>query len=71
MSGAEEGSRYALRPHMLALLSSYSTSNSLSTSAQPILERMSVALHESFSVATLDGDEIVYIARSTGVAGDE
>ena len=64
-AGAEEGSRYALRPHMLALSNSYSTSNSLSTSAQPILERMSAALHESFSVATLDGDEIVYIARST------
>ena len=64
-AGAEEGSRYALRPHMLALSNSYSTSNSLSTSAQPILERMSAALHESFSVATMDGDEIVYIARST------
>jgi IclR family pca regulon transcriptional regulator len=55
-AGAEEGSRYALRPHMLALSNCYSTSNSLSTAAQPILERMS---------ATLDGDEIVYIARST------
>jgi len=64
-AGAEEGSRYALRPHMLALSNSYSASNSLSTAAQPILERMSAALHESFSVATLDGDEIVYIARST------
>jgi IclR family pca regulon transcriptional regulator len=64
-AGAEEGSRYALRPHMLALSNCYSTSNSLSTAAQPILERMSAALHESFSVATLDGDEIVYIARST------
>jgi IclR family pca regulon transcriptional regulator len=64
-AGAEEGSRYALRPHMLSLSNSYSASNSLSTAAQPILERMSAALHESFSVATLDGDEIVYIARST------
>lgn len=64
-AGAEEGSRYALRPHMLALSNSYSASNSLSTAAQPILERMSAMLHESFSVATLDGDEIVYIARST------
>jgi len=64
-AGAEEGPRYALRPHMLALSNSYSASNSLSTAAQPILERMSAALHESFSVATLDGDEIVYIARST------
>ena len=64
-AGAEEGSRYARRPHMLALSNCYSTSNSLSTAAQPVLERLSAALHESFSVATLDGDEIVYIARST------
>jgi len=63
-AGIEEGSRYALRPHMLALSNSYSTTNSLTTAAQPVLERMSAALHESFSVATLDGDEIVYIARS-------
>ncbi|HEV2647009.1 MAG TPA: IclR family transcriptional regulator C-terminal domain-containing protein [Acidobacteriaceae bacterium] len=64
-AGIEEGSRYALRPRMLTLSNTYSASNSLATAAQPILERMSSALHESFSVATLDGDDIVYIARST------
>jgi IclR family pca regulon transcriptional regulator len=64
-AGAEDGSRYALRPRMLALSNSYSTSNSLSMAAQPILERISATMNESFSVATLDGDEIVYIARST------
>jgi len=63
-AGVEDGSRYALRPRMLTLSNTYSASNSLSTAAQPILERMSAALHESFSVATLDGDDIVYIARS-------
>jgi IclR family transcriptional regulator, pca regulon regulatory protein len=64
-AGIEEGSRYALRPRMLTLSNSYSASNSLSTAAQPILERMSAVLRESFSVATLDGDDIVYIARSS------
>jgi IclR family pca regulon transcriptional regulator len=64
-AGVEEGSRYALRPRMLTLSNTYSASNSLSTAAQPILERMSSALRESFSVATLDGDDIVYIARSS------
>jgi IclR family pca regulon transcriptional regulator len=64
-AGVESGSRYTLLPRMLALSNSYSTSNSLSTAAQPILERMSATLHESFSVATLDGDDIVYIARTT------
>jgi IclR family pca regulon transcriptional regulator len=64
-AGIEDGSRYALRPRMLTLANSYSASNSLSTAAQPILERMSAVLRESFSVATLDGDDIVYIARSS------
>ena len=64
-AGIEDGSRYALRPRMLTLSNSYSTSSSLSTAAQPILERMSAALRESFSVATLDGDDIVYVARSS------
>lgn len=64
-AGIEDGSRYALRPRMLTLSNSYSASNSLSTTAQPILERMSAVLRESFSVATLDGEDIVYIARSS------
>ncbi len=64
-AGAEDGSRYSLRPRMLTLSHTYTTSNTLSTAAQPILERMSAAHRESFSVATLDGDDIVYIARTT------
>ncbi len=63
-AGAEDGTRYGLKPRMLTLSNTYTASNALSTSAQPILERMSSAYHESFSVATLDGDEIVYIART-------
>lgn len=63
-AGAEDGQRYSLRPKMLALSHTYTASNNLTTAAQPILERMSVQMRESFSVATLDGDDIVYIARS-------
>jgi IclR family pca regulon transcriptional regulator len=63
-AGAEDGSRYSLRPRMLTLSHTYTTSNTLSSAAQPILERMSAALRESFSVATLDGEDIVYIART-------
>jgi IclR family transcriptional regulator, pca regulon regulatory protein len=64
-AGAEDGTRYGLRPRMLTLSNTYTASNALSTSAQPILERMSAAFHESFSVATLDGEDIVYIARTS------
>jgi IclR family pca regulon transcriptional regulator len=63
-AGAEDGSRYSLRPRMLTLSHTYTTSNTLAAAAQPILERMSAALRESFSVATLDGEDIVYIART-------
>ncbi len=64
-AGTEDGSRYSLRPRMLALSHSYAASNSLALAAQPVLERMSAAHRESFSVATLDGDDIVYIARTS------
>jgi IclR family transcriptional regulator, pca regulon regulatory protein len=63
-AGAEDGSRYSLRPRMLTLSHTYTTSNTLATAAQPILERMSATHRESFSVATLDGEDIVYIART-------
>jgi IclR family pca regulon transcriptional regulator len=36
----------------------------LATAAQPVLEHISHMLHESCSIATLDGVEIVYIARA-------
>jgi len=64
-AGAEDGSRYSLRPRMLTLSHTYTASNTLSSAAQPILERMSSTLRESFSVATLDGEDIVYIARTS------
>jgi IclR family pca regulon transcriptional regulator len=64
-AGAEDGSRYSLRPRMLTLSHTYTASNTLSSAAQPILERMSANLRESFSVATLDGEDIVYIARTS------
>ncbi len=63
-AGAEDGQRYSLRPKMLTLSHTYTVSNTLASAAQPILEKLSEQFHESFSVATLDGDEIVYIARS-------
>lgn len=58
------GGRYALTPAMLALGQAYLTSTSVARVAQPILERVSEALDESSSVAVLDGQEIVYVARA-------
>lgn len=64
-AGADEAQRYSLRPKMLTLANTYTASSTLANAAQPILERMSATYGESFSVATLDGEEIVYIARTT------
>jgi IclR family pca regulon transcriptional regulator len=36
----------------------------MALTAQPILDRLSEQLHEACSVATLEGDEVLYIARS-------
>ena len=64
-AGTEDGSRYSLRPRMLTLSHSFTNSSALSNAAQPIIERLSATHDESFSVATLDGDDIVYVARTT------
>jgi IclR family pca regulon transcriptional regulator len=64
-AGTDDGQRYSLRPRILTLSHTYTASSSLAQAAQPILDRMSAALHESCSVVTLDGDDIVYIARTT------
>jgi IclR family pca regulon transcriptional regulator len=41
------------------------TSSPLASSSQPVLDRVSDIVHESCSMAILDGDEILYIARSS------
>lgn len=64
-AGTDDAQRYSLRPKMLTLANTYTASSTLANAAQPILERMSAQLGESFSVATLDGEDIVYIARTT------
>jgi IclR family pca regulon transcriptional regulator len=58
------GRVYRLKTRVLKLGFSYLTSTSLPTLAQPILERVTELVHESSSLSILDGDEIVYLARS-------
>ena len=58
------GRSYRLKTRVLKLGFSYLSSTSLPTIAQPILEQTTEVLHESSSLSVLDGDEIVYIARS-------
>jgi IclR family pca regulon transcriptional regulator len=63
-AGSEDNRHFHLRPRILTLGHSYISSMPLAVAAQPVLEHVSHVLRESCSIATLDGSEIVYIARS-------
>jgi IclR family pca regulon transcriptional regulator len=61
----EDGRNFSLRPKILSLGHAYLSSEPLASLAQPLLDQVSAQLHESCSIAVLEADEIVYIARST------
>ena len=59
-----DGRNYALRPKLLGLGHAYLSSTPLVVSAQPYLDRVSDTASESCSLATLEGEDILYVARS-------
>jgi IclR family transcriptional regulator, pca regulon regulatory protein len=59
-----DGRYFSLSPRILRLGYAYLSSTALATRLQPFLERISERTGESSSAAVLDGDDIVYIARS-------
>jgi len=59
-----DGRYFSLSPRILRLGYAYLSSTALATRLQPFLERISEETGESSSAAVLDGDDIVYIARS-------
>ncbi len=63
-AGSDDGRHFFLRPRVLALGHSYLFSMPLASAAQPVLEHLSRILHESCSIATLDGLDIIYVARA-------
>jgi IclR family pca regulon transcriptional regulator len=60
----DEARRYYLRPRVLSFSHAYLSASQLALLAQPILDRLGEMLREACSLAILDGDEIVYLARS-------
>ncbi|WP_369139227.1 IclR family transcriptional regulator domain-containing protein [Modestobacter versicolor] len=56
--------RFRLRPTVLELGFTYLTTLSLPQLAMPYLVALSEELHETASVAVLDGPDVVYVARS-------
>lgn len=61
---AEDNGLYALRPKVLSLGFSHLSSRPLATAAQSLLDRCRDRLHESCSLAVLDGGEVYYQARA-------
>jgi IclR family pca regulon transcriptional regulator len=58
-----DGSRWVLTPRVLTIGQRYFASNALVEIAQPHLLSLAEETQESASLATLDGGEVVYIAR--------
>lgn len=59
------GNEFRLTPKVLRLSEAYLVSNPLAMDSQLILDELSKQLNESTSIGVLDGDEVVFIARST------
>ncbi len=55
---------FQLEPKILTLGQSYLSSSSIPVKAQPFLEAVSQRVNESCSLAVLEGDQAMYVARS-------
>src|SRR3954447_9059119 len=60
-----DGKLFSLTPHVLVLAGAYLRSNQVVAVLQPVLDRVAVAAQEISSLAVLDGDEVVFIARGS------
>src|ERR1700716_3502761 len=60
-----DGKLFALTPHVLTLAASFLRSSQVVTVLQPVLDRIAMAALEISSLAVLDGDEVVFIARGS------
>lgn len=61
---SSDGRTYSLLPKVLTLGHAYLSSTPLAVSAQPYLDRLTEQLHEACSLASLEGEQVLYIARS-------
>lgn len=63
-AASDDKRHFVLQPRVLSLGYSYISSTPLASAAQPILDRLSGAVHESCSIAVLEAGDIIYIARA-------
>jgi IclR family pca regulon transcriptional regulator len=62
---SSDGKLFAPTPHVLTLAGAYLRSNQIVTVLQPALDEIAVAAQEISSLAALDGDDVVFIARGS------
>ncbi|MCW5703880.1 MAG: IclR family transcriptional regulator C-terminal domain-containing protein [Bradyrhizobium sp.] len=62
---ASDGRLFTLTPHVLTLAGTYLRSNQVVAVLQPVLDHVATAAQEISSLALLDGDEVVFIARGS------
>jgi IclR family pca regulon transcriptional regulator len=60
----DDSKHFYLRPRILTLGHAYLSTSPVAVLAQPILDRLGETLGHGCALAVLDGDEIVYLARS-------
>lgn len=56
---------FSLTPHVLTLASAYLASNQINAVMQPLMDEVSTKAKEICSLAVLDGDEAVLVARAS------
>jgi IclR family transcriptional regulator, pca regulon regulatory protein len=62
---SSDGKQFALTPHVLTLAGHYLRSNPIVAVLQPVLDQIAMAAQEISSLAVLDGDDVVFIARGS------
>jgi IclR family pca regulon transcriptional regulator len=60
-----DGKLFSLTPRVLTFAGSYLRSNQVVAVLQPVLDRIATAAQEISSLAVLDADEVVFIARGS------
>ena len=60
-----DGRLFALTPHVLTLAGAYLRANQVVAVLQPVLDDIAVAAQEISSLAVLDGDDVVFVARGS------
>ena len=62
---SSDGKLFALTARVLTLAGSYLRSNQIVAVLQPVLDQVATATQEISSLAVLDGDDVVFIARGS------